>query len=151
PQPQEQPFEVVLPRLLDLAALDVDVVHAELALGDQFVEVEAQRADVLRQLLGGLLEGHEDTRLVVLGGALDEELQAQQRLAAAGAAADERGPAARQPAPGDLVQPLDARGGLGEPPRGRLTVARATHESSVGTDTKPSSVIVYRQAVDGGA
>ena len=34
----------------------------------------------------------------------DEELHGQQRLAAAGAAADQRRPPSRQAAPGDLIQ-----------------------------------------------
>ena len=50
------------------------------------------------------------------GRAADEELHRQQGLAAAGAAADERGPAARQAAAGDLVEPLNAGRGLGECP-----------------------------------
>ena len=71
------------------------------------------------QLLGRLLEGHEDARLAELADAADEELHAQERLAGAGAAADERGPAARQAALGDLIQAADARGALGDP-RGGL-------------------------------
>ena len=113
-QADEQAFEVVLAGLLDLAALDVDVVDQQLLLLGQIVQVEAERADVLGQLLGGLLEGHEDAGLAELGGAADEELHREQGLAAAGAAADERGPAARQAAAGDLVESLDAGRGLGE-------------------------------------
>ena len=104
-QADEEAFEVVLAGLLDLAALDVDVVHQQLVLLGQLVQVEAEGADVLGQLLGGLLEGHEDAGLAELGRAADEELHREQRLAAAGAAADERGAAARQPAAGDLVEP----------------------------------------------
>ena len=81
---------------------------------DQVVEVETQRADVLRQFFGRLLEGHEDARLVELGGPADQELDAQQGLAAAGAAADQGGPTLRQAAAGDLVKALDAGRALGE-------------------------------------
>jgi hypothetical protein len=74
------------------------------------VEIETQGADVLLQLRVGLLETHEDAGLAVLQGAADEELHAQQGLAAAGAAADERGPPLGQPAAGDFIEPLDAGG-----------------------------------------
>ena len=79
----EQPFEVVVAGFLDLAALDAHEIHDDLLLLDQLVEVEAERADVLRQLLGGFLEGHEHARLVVLRGPAHQELHRQQRLAAA--------------------------------------------------------------------
>ena len=46
--------------------------------------------------------------------AAHEELHRQQRLAAAGAAADQRGPAPGQAAAGDLVEALDAGGAFGE-------------------------------------
>ena len=46
-QADEQAFEVVLARLLDLAAFDVDVVHFELAVVDEVTEVVAERGDVL--------------------------------------------------------------------------------------------------------
>ena len=65
----EEPFQVVFARLLDLAPLDVDVVDGELLPLRQVLQVEAQGGDVLGQLFGRLLEGHEDARLVVLGGA----------------------------------------------------------------------------------
>ena len=123
-QADEQPVEVVLAGLLDLAALDLDVVERKQVPGDQVVEVEAQRADVLDELLGPLLEAHEDAGLAVLGRAADEELHGHQRLAAAGAAADQRRPALRQTAPRDLVQSGDARGGLRQTPRGRRSQLR---------------------------
>ena len=63
-QADEQSFEVVLAGLLDLAPLDAHEVHDELLLLDQLVEVEAERANVLRQFFGGFLEGHEHARLV---------------------------------------------------------------------------------------
>ena len=47
--------------------------------------------------------------------AADEELHGQQRLAAAGAAADQRGPALGQAAVGDFVQAADAGGAFGDP------------------------------------
>ena len=130
-QADEEAFEVVLAGLLDLAALDVDVIHQQLVLVGQFFQVEAEGADVLGQLLGGLLEGHEDAGLAELGRAADEELHREQGLAAAGAAADEGGPAARQPAAGDFVESLDAGRGLGEGPALHSLVAGRTSHSSL--------------------
>src|SRR5262249_47986925 len=105
-------YQVVLAGLLDLAPLDVNIIHQELVLAGQLLQVEAEGADVLGQFLGGLLEGHEDAGLPELGGAADEELHGEQGSAAAGAAADERGPAARQAAAGDFIKPRDAGRGL---------------------------------------
>ena len=79
------------------------------------VKVEAQRADVLSELPGRLLERHHDAGLAVLERAADQELDRQHRLAAARPAAHERRPPARQAAVGDLVQPLDAGGRLVDP------------------------------------
>src|SRR5262249_24506184 len=75
-------------------------------------------ADVLGELLGGFLESQEDARFAELQGPADEELQGQQGLAEAGGAANERGPAAGQAAAGDLVEPGDAGGALGQGPLG---------------------------------
>ena len=107
-EPHEQAFEVVFAGLLDLAAFDADVIHGQLLAADQLLEIEAEGGDVLGQVLGRLLEGHEDARLAVLADAVDDELHRQERLAAAGPAADQRGPPARQAAVRDLVQPADA-------------------------------------------
>src|SRR5262245_24173292 len=98
----EQAFEVVLAGFLNLAALDVDVIDQQFFLRFELVEVEAEGANVLRQFLAGLLEGHEHAGLAELRGPADEKLHRQQCLSAAGAAADERRPATRQPAASDL-------------------------------------------------
>jgi hypothetical protein len=110
----EQRLQIVVAGLLDLAALDVDVVHGQLPAADQVVQAEAQGADVLAQLLGGLLEGHEHARLAVADRAVYEELHRQQGLAATGTAADQSRPAPRQAAEGDLVETGDARRSLGQ-------------------------------------
>ena len=107
-QPDEQALEVVLAGLLDLAALDTHVVDRELLLCLELLQVEAERGDVGGELFPRLLERHEDARLAVLGGPAHEELHGEQRLATAGAAADERRAAARQAATRDLVKSLDA-------------------------------------------
>ena len=81
---------------------------------DEIVQVEAERADVLRQFRSGLLEGHEHAGFVELRRSPDQEFHRQQRLAAAGTSADQRGSAARQTTSRNFIQPLDARGSLGE-------------------------------------
>jgi hypothetical protein len=84
------------------------VVHRQPSQLDERPQVEAERGDVLSQLGRVLLEGNEDARLIILGGSADEEFHGQQRLAAAGAAADQGGAAPGQAAARDLVQSLDA-------------------------------------------
>src|SRR5262249_46628960 len=71
-------------------------------------------ANVLGQFLGRLLEGQKHTRFSELGGPAHEEFDGEQGLAAAGTAADECRPTARQAAARDFVQPVNARSGLGK-------------------------------------
>ena len=91
----EQAFEIVFTGLLDLAAIDVDVVDDEFLLRDKRVEVVAQRAHVLREFLGVFLEGHEHAGLGELLRAVHEKADAQQGLAGPGPARHQRGPALR--------------------------------------------------------
>src|SRR5690606_4190166 len=104
----------VLAALLDLAAVDVDVIDAEQPPLFQVVQVEAEGCDILDQVLLALLEGDEDARLAVVERAADQEVQAEQRLATARAAAEESRPPCGQAASGDFVQPGDAGGRLGK-------------------------------------
>ena len=78
PEPDEQPFEVVLARFLDLAALDADVVDRELFRLDQRGQVEAERRDVAGHLLGVLLERDEHAGFVELERAIHQECERQQ-------------------------------------------------------------------------
>ena len=110
----EQAVEVVLAVLLDLGAFDDDVIDEQLLLLGQLVEVEAQRPDVRAQLVGCLLECDEHAGLTLVDRAADQEFHRQQRLATAGAAADEGGSTPREAAARDLIQPLDPGGGLGQ-------------------------------------
>ena len=80
----------------------------------RFVDVEAEGGHVFLDVFRGLFEGHEDAGLVVFHGAVDEEFDAHQGLAAAGGAADECGAAAGEAAAGDVVEAFDAGGGFGE-------------------------------------
>ena len=135
-EPDEQPFEIVLAGLLDLAAFDADVVDGQFLRRDQLRKVEAERRDVLGDLLAALLEGHEDAGLAELQRAIHQELHGQQRLAAAGAAADERRPAGWQAAAGDLVETANPRWCLVEvvPARCRNRQDRVTDEGISGVD-----------------
>src|SRR5581483_3275063 len=97
-------LEVVLARLLDLAAIDVDVVDDELALGDQSRKVEAQRGHVAGEVVDVLLEADEHTGLVELPCAVHEKAQSDERLAGARSPAYESRAPGAQPAAGDCVQ-----------------------------------------------
>src|SRR5206468_3722934 len=113
-EPHEEPLEIVVAGLLDLAALDLDVIEHELLLLDQSRKIEAERGYVLGELVAALLEAHEHARLVEPGCAVDEEADGEERLAAAGAAADERGPPGRQAAARHLIEAVDTGGGFGQ-------------------------------------
>ena len=103
----EEAFEVVFSGLLDLRALDPDVFERQALPLDEIGEVVAERRDILDDVVFGLFERHEDAALAARG-AVNQELQAEERLAAAGPAADERRPAVRQPAARDLVEAVDS-------------------------------------------
>jgi len=94
-QAHEESFEIVLAGLLNLASLHAHVVDRELLVFLELVQIEPQRPDVGGELLGSLLECHEDSRLVVLGDAADQELHAEEGLAATRPAADQGGATAR--------------------------------------------------------
>ena len=113
-QSDEEPFQVVLARLLDLAPIDVHVIDQHLSAGDEPGHIEAQRRRVLGQFLARFFKGDEDARLPVLGNAANEKLHRQQSLAAAGAAAHQRGSPGGQTASGNFVQAPDARGRFGQ-------------------------------------
>ena len=118
-QPDEQPLEIVFAGLRQLGALEAHVIEQQPPPGAQALQVEAERPGVLHEVVGGLLERHEDAGLVVLERAAHQEFHGEQRLAAARAAAHQGGPAARQSAIGDFVQTRDAGRGLGQRAVGR--------------------------------
>ena len=109
-QADEQAVQIVFAGLHDLVAVDCHRIDHQLLAGDQVGQIEAERADIRRQVVGALLEAHEDAGLVVVLDATDQEFHAHQRLAAAGAAADQRRPAAREAAAGDGIEAVDAGG-----------------------------------------
>src|SRR5207253_852112 len=103
-QAREETVEAVGTRLERLGRVHADVLDRELLLRDQLVEVEPEGRGVPRELLGRLLEGEEDAGLVVKRGAANEELDREDGLAGARAAAHERRPSPGETSAGDLVQ-----------------------------------------------
>jgi hypothetical protein len=84
--------------LRELARLDAHGVDQELLALHEPVEIEAQRSDVLRQLLGGLLERDEDAGLARLARPCTRN-SIRGASSAARAAAHERRPALGKPPP----------------------------------------------------
>ena len=72
------------------------------------MQIKSQGGNVLRQLLGILLKGDEDTGFIILDGPPDQELHGKEGLAAAGGPGHEGGSAFWQAAPGDLVLTMGA-------------------------------------------
>src|SRR4051812_23359787 len=101
---QEKPLQVVLARLFDLPPVDEYVIERELPFAYEHVDVEAERADVLREFLFGFLERDACAWFVELGCAANQELHPEQGLAATRTAADQCRPAARKTAQRNLVQ-----------------------------------------------
>ena len=115
-EPDEQPFEVVLAGLLDLAALDVYVVDDELALASSiWSRSKPERGARWRPGPPAVSSNAMKTPgSSNCSAPRTRNSMANKRLAAAGAAADQRRAAARQAAAGDLVEALDAGRGLGQ-------------------------------------
>ena len=98
-EPDEQPFQVVLARFLDLAAVHAHVVDRELLRLDQLRKVKTERRDVAGNLLFVFLERHEHARLVEMEGAVHQKgerqqascrIRARRRRASAGLSAGRR-------------------------------------------------------------
>src|SRR5487761_1411575 len=108
-EPDEQGLEVVFARLLDLAAIDVDVINKQLSRRRQLRQVEPERGHIAGEVACAFLEAHEDPGLAETLGAVDEEAQGDERFAGAWTAAYERRTARGQAAPGDLIETVDPR------------------------------------------
>ena len=67
-QANKQSFEVVVAGFFDLVAFDPHEVHGQFFPLDEFIQIEAERPDVLSEFFDGFLKGHEHARLVVLHG-----------------------------------------------------------------------------------
>ena len=55
-EPDEEPFEIVFARLLEFAAIHVNVIEHQLLAGDERLQIEAKRRHVFGQLLGSFLQ-----------------------------------------------------------------------------------------------
>ena len=113
-QTDEQPLEIVLAGLEKLISVEDDVLDGKPLAADQPAEIEAQRERILREVIGALLEAHEHAGLAEIARASRQELDAQQGLAGARSAADQRRTTSRQATIGDLVQPADAGRAFGQ-------------------------------------
>ncbi len=120
-EPDEQAFEIVLTRFLDLAALHAHIVDGQFSGRDQLRKVEAERRDVASHFVGVFLEREEHAGLVEPDGAIHEKSESQQGLARAGAAAHQRRPAFRQPAMRDFVEAANSGERFRQIANGQLT------------------------------
>jgi hypothetical protein len=94
---------IVTAGFVKLAALNANEANDQPFLFHQLIQVESERANLLPQFGGGLFECKENPRLVVSRGSAHPGLRREQRLDRAGAARDQRGPAARESASRDLI------------------------------------------------
>ena len=122
PEPQEEPFQVILARLLDLAALDVDIIEHDFFLCRELAQIEAERADIGLEFGRVFLEHHEHARLAKLRRPAHQEFHGEHGLSGPRTATYEGRPARRQPAAGDFIEALNAGGRFGQPGAGRIAV-----------------------------
>ena len=127
-QTDEQSLEIVIPRLLNLARLDIHVVEEKLLAFDQIFQIEAQRGNIPLHFLRRLFKCHQDARLIKLLSSTNQEFHAQHGLAAAGSSANDGRSPSRQATPADFVESVDSRrclrqrGDRGFPVQGHLQV-----------------------------
>ena len=107
-EPDEEAVEVVLARLLDLAALDVDVIDGELLLSESSFRSKPSEATFFVSSSAVSSKAMKTPGSLYSSRAVDEELHGEQRLAGACRACDEGRPPLGQTASGDLVETLDA-------------------------------------------
>jgi len=82
--------------------------------GGQSLEIETERGYILLEILGPLLERHEDARLAVVDRASDEKFYREERFSTAWPTADEGRAPSRQATSGELVEAAYARRALGQ-------------------------------------
>ena len=78
------------------------------------VEIDAHRGDVLGQVVRRLLKSDEHAGFIAVARAMDEELEREQCLAAAGAATEQGRAALRIASAGDLVEARYAGSDFGQ-------------------------------------
>src|SRR3546814_16717891 len=82
--------------------LDIDLV-----VGDELVEPETKRGDIVDQINGAFLEGDEHAGFVAFPSAMNEKRRGAQRLAATGRAAEQCGAPRSQAAQREIVTSPD--------------------------------------------
>src|SRR4030095_11697058 len=111
-QANEQSFEIVVARFVDLAAFDPHEVHCDFLALDEVIQVKAERTDILREFLGGFLKGHENARFLVLGRTANNEFHCEKRFAATGATANQSRSTAPHSAARSLCRSVNTTEGL---------------------------------------
>ena len=94
--------------------LDVDMIEDELLLRSQFLQIEAERADIGRQLGSVFLEHHEHAGLAILRRPTHEEFHGEHCLARARTATDEGRPTRGQSTACDFIKARNAGGAFGQ-------------------------------------
>ena len=110
-----------------------DVLKANCFLLNQCAQIQVQRSDVLKELVLGFFEGHEDSSFLVLDRAVDQKINSQKRLARARSTADQCDPASRQSALCNFIEPFDAGGAFLQSSvigRGSFVLERFSHVSA---------------------
>src|SRR3954452_19851693 len=113
-KPDKKSLQIKRTGFLVFAPLDLNLIDEQLFLSDKTRKIVAKRGDVLRNVLGALLEGYEDARLAESQRAFRQEGHAKQGLSTIRGAAEESGPAGRKPAFHDGVQAIDSGGCFAE-------------------------------------
>ncbi len=108
----EESFQIVFAGLLDLAALDMDMVDEDLLGSGKAVQVKAEGGHILGQFLGRFLKGDKYAGLIEVFRPAHKELHAEQRLSRACPAADQGGASFRQSAVRNFIEAFDSRGGF---------------------------------------
>jgi hypothetical protein len=108
---REHPAQVEIPRLHGIGRR-LGIQDEELPAPPQCAEIPAEALRIGFDARGGLLEGHENTRLTAMRGAMHEELQRENGLAGSRPAHDQRRASHRQTSAGGFVEPDDACGRL---------------------------------------
>ena len=86
-EPHKQPFQIVVAAFLAFTALNSDLVDRQAFRGDEAGKIISQRLDIGGDVIGALLEGHEDTGLLEPDCALHQECHAEQGFSATRGAA----------------------------------------------------------------
>ncbi len=129
----EKPLEIVIAALRGFSPLDADLLKPDFFPLHEVGQVKPQRSDVRREFFFSFFKRDEDPRFVVFRRSPYQKLHRQERFAAAGAAAHERGSSRRQTSAGDFIQSLYVCGGFGKDITMRM-------QASFFHDLSPSSV-----------